>query len=180
MDPSSKVQDSQETQHIVTKISISKSPAPQILKTHIFLYPKFIPPRKWSLILGPRSRIQAPGSRFLDHGSRILDLGSWIQDPRSRIHQKQEIFVPKLEFPNHQPLKLIKFRYSCNPNPTQVMAKLLKNFCWMLGGGGALEKHHCGGSLKEMQQQRNGEQLAAGGVEPLAGGMNVGWKYMCV
>ena len=62
---------------------VFESPAPQIFKTHIYLHPKFIPPRKWSL--NPGSQIQAPGSRFLDHGSRILDLGSWIQDPRSRF-----------------------------------------------------------------------------------------------
>ena len=42
----------------------------------------------------------------------------------------------------------------------------------MLRGGGVLEKHHCGGSLKEMQQHHN-EPLAAGGVEPLAGGGGV-------
>ena len=38
----------------------------------------------------------------------------------------------------------------------------------MLRGGGVLEKYHCGGSFKEMQQHHN-EPLAAGGVEPLAG-----------
>ena len=54
--------------------------------------------------------------------------------------------------PNHQPLKFLKHTYSCIPNSTQVMAKLLKKFAWMLRGGGILLKGQCGGPLSSLQE----------------------------
>ena len=128
-DPRSRIHQKQNI--LLHQNRISKSPAPQISKTHIFLHPKFIPPRKWSL--DPGSQIQAPGSRFLDHGSRILDLGSWIQDPRSRIHQKQKILVQKIrtsKSPAPQISKTPTFLHpKFHPGDGQVVGEILLEVC---------------------------------------------------